>query len=213
MTKELIERLYASDVASALTNEAARAIEALQARVAELETACDLARTAANFLSAERDIIAAELAAALAQEPAELSLNIIRKWPDGFQKRLDHVWKDVDGFIPNVKLYDLQRTLAEFGFTMKVYEQAAQPAQVPAWQDISTAPKDGSTVLLYGQWAGEINGVNTTASIDLGRWSNGTSDFPGTDWWQLITGDAYACWMIASHWMPLPELPAAPEVK
>ncbi len=97
MTKELIERLYASDVASALTNEAARAIEALQARVAdqsaqltrhtnlidqlqeercklaarvaELETACDLARTAANFLSAERDIIAAELAAARAQEP------------------------------------------------------------------------------------------------------------------------------------------------
>ena len=41
----------------------------LAARVAELETACDLARTAANFLSAERDIIAAELAAALAQEP------------------------------------------------------------------------------------------------------------------------------------------------
>ena len=35
MTKELIERLYASDVASALTNEAARAIEALQARVAD----------------------------------------------------------------------------------------------------------------------------------------------------------------------------------
>lgn len=97
----------------------------LAARVAELETACDLARTAANFLSAERDIIAAELAAALAQVPAELSLNIIRKWPDGFQKRLDHVWKDVDGFIPNVKLYDLQRTLAEFGFAMKVYEQAA----------------------------------------------------------------------------------------
>jgi len=64
-------------------------------------------------------------AAQPAQVPAELSLNIIRKWPDGFQKRLDHVWKDVDGFIPNVKLYDLQRTLAEFGFTMKVYEQAA----------------------------------------------------------------------------------------
>jgi len=254
-----------------------------------------------DFCTKLEGILAEHSIAQPAQVPAELSLNIIRKWPDGFQKRLDHVWKDVDGFIPNVKLYDLQRTLAEFGFTMKVYEQAAQPAQVPAleqvlldtallikqqpelrttfiemwnsrefwnaqpdtsaktwceyvagmigcylgepvdsdkckaiaaiierrlwalpiqvpaqvpaWQDISTAPKDGSTVLLYGQWAGEINGVNTTASIDLGRWSNGTSDFPGTDWWQLITGDAYACWMKASHWMPLPELPAAPEVK
>lgn len=45
------------------------AVKKMAARVAELETACDLARTAANFLSAERDKLAAELAAARAQEP------------------------------------------------------------------------------------------------------------------------------------------------
>lgn len=44
MTKELIERLYSSDAASALTNEAARTIEALHARVAELEKANSLVR-------------------------------------------------------------------------------------------------------------------------------------------------------------------------
>ena len=34
---ELTERLWASDVASALTNEAARALEAQEAKIAELE--------------------------------------------------------------------------------------------------------------------------------------------------------------------------------
>ncbi len=59
----------------------------------------------------------------------EIPLNIIRYWPDGFQDRLEHVWKDLIGFIPNYKLYDLQRVLAEFGFTMKVYEgDAPQPS-------------------------------------------------------------------------------------
>lgn len=66
------------------------------------------------------------------QEPVanELKLHIIRKWPEGFQDRLQHVWLDVVSFIPDVKLYDLQRVLAEFGFTMKVYE-GNPPASKP----------------------------------------------------------------------------------
>lgn len=60
--------------------------------------------------------------------PREIELNIIRFWPDGMAERLEHVWKDVIGFIPNYKLHDLQRALAEFGFTMKVYEQAPETA-------------------------------------------------------------------------------------
>ncbi len=76
------------------------------------------------------------------QEP--VALNIIRKWPDGFADRLQHVWLDVVSFIPNVKLYDLQRVLAEFGFTMKVYEgtPTAHPSykeqcQAEGWQAVS----------------------------------------------------------------------------
>lgn len=53
-----------------------------------------------------------------------IPLNIIRKWPEGFQDRLQHVWLDVVSFIPDVKLYDLQLVLAEFGFRMEVYEVA-----------------------------------------------------------------------------------------
>ena len=57
------------------------------------------------------------------RERDDIPLNVIRNWPDGFQERLQRVWLDVVSFIPNVKLYDLQRTLAEFGFEMKVYEK------------------------------------------------------------------------------------------
>ncbi len=59
---------------------------------------------------------------AVAAQGNEVPVSVIRKWPDGFSDRLEHVWKDLIGFIPTYKLYDLQRVLAEFGFAMKVYE-------------------------------------------------------------------------------------------
>ncbi len=71
--------------------------------------------TAGMALDATSDLPKARL------KPIEL--NIIREWPDGFSRRLAHVWKDVDGMIPNVRLYDLQRALAEFGFTMTISEK------------------------------------------------------------------------------------------
>lgn len=68
--------------------------------------------------------------------PDGIPLNIIRKWPDGFNDRLQHVWLDVVSLIPSVKLYDLQRVLAEFGLRMEVYEDApaAPAAPQPAQQ-------------------------------------------------------------------------------
>ena len=69
MTKELIERLYASDVASALTNEAARAIEALQARVAELEKVVTTLKGDLTQRTADLMLITAELVAIKDQEP------------------------------------------------------------------------------------------------------------------------------------------------
>lgn len=59
----------------------------------------------------------------LADDYDEIRLNIIRNWEDGFAERLECVWKDVIGLTPNYKLYDLQRTLAEFGLIMVVYEK------------------------------------------------------------------------------------------
>ena len=83
----------------------------------------------------------------------EVDLNVIRKWPEGFEARLQHVWLDVVSFIPNVKLWDLQRTLAEFGYTMKVYEPSAllsasptTPAQ-PVNQVLLKAAREAATSL------------------------------------------------------------------
>ena len=58
-----------------------------------------------------------------------MALNLIPKWPEGFQDRIEHVWRDLIGFTPNYKLYDLQQMLAKFGFTMVVYEGAASGAE------------------------------------------------------------------------------------
>ena len=88
-----------------------------------------------------------------------------------------------------------------------------KPAQLaqPGWLPIESAPKDGTVVLLFGEWAGEIHGPNKTASIDVGFWQGGEGDYPGNDWWATTTGDAYACWVRATHWMPLPAAPSTKE--
>jgi hypothetical protein len=75
------------------------------------------------------------------------------------------------------------------------------------WQPIETAPKDGTAVLLFGQWAGEIAGIDPGGpDIYVGRWS-GRGDYEGF-LWALEGTDAYAAWCKPSHWIPLPLPPA-----
>jgi hypothetical protein len=104
---------------------------ALEAQKAELVSECDspplcraLGHCAGQY--GDKKICAAQPQAQKAAAPdvagSEVPLNIIRFWPDGFQDRLEQVWLDLVGFIPNYKLHDLQKVMAEFGFTMKVYE-------------------------------------------------------------------------------------------
>jgi hypothetical protein len=83
-----------------------------------------------------------------------------------------------------------------------------------SWRPIESAPKDGSVVLLWlKEWAGEINGVYPAKQADdavaVGWWRDGSSDYPGADWWELAGGDAYATWGRPSHWQPLPAPPHA----
>jgi hypothetical protein len=78
-------------------------------------------------------------------------------------------------------------------------EQQAQ------WQPIETAPKDGTNVLLFGLWAGEIHGVHDCPSMEIGYFSDG-SDYEGFDW-VATGGDYYCTWGKPTHWMPLPDAP------
>ncbi|MGG7581713.1 hypothetical protein [Rhizobium sp. Nf11,1] len=70
----------------------------------------------------------------------------------------------------------------------KALATRAQPAEVSPWRDISTAPKDGTEVLL-----GHPDG-----SIQIGRWN-------GSDGWDDGNFDDHFRW--PTHWMPLPATP------
>lgn len=73
------------------------------------------------------------------------------------------------------------------------------------WQPIETAPKDGTEVLVYGQWAGEIGGKG-----DFGMFA-ATYGGPGREYpaheWDVVGVDGYSAWVRATHWMPLPAPP------
>ncbi|MBP7622410.1 MAG: hypothetical protein KA763_00450 [Xanthomonadales bacterium] len=79
-----------------------------------------------------------------AERMNEINLAVIRQWPDGFQSRLYHVWDDVRGMIPNIRLYDIQRVLSEFGFTMVVYDTngAAERGVSDGWVMVPVIPTD-----------------------------------------------------------------------
>jgi hypothetical protein len=68
------------------------------------------------------------------------------------------------------------------------------------WQPIETAPKDGSSFLVFGIPVGEIHDDLTKEPvIGVGEWSYGKIDCPHAD--------AYCVFWRATHWMPLPNPP------
>lgn len=77
------------------------------------------------------------------------------------------------------------------------------------WQPIETAPKDGTSVLLWGLWAGEISGIGKVPGMGIGYYS-GSGDYASQGFlWVDVGGDAYAVWGNPTHWMPLPDAPSA----
>lgn len=85
-----------------------------------------------------------------------------------------------------------------------------QVEDLTTWRPIATAPKDGTEILGFGHWAGEIHGPDPRCPPcrAIISWSGGRSDHPGYDW-DVLGGDAYGCWLKATHWMPLTEPPKA----
>ena len=70
------------------------------------------------------------------------------------------------------------------------------------WQPIEAAPKDGTKILSYGP------------NVITGR----SGEFAVIAWcarddqWFLCDGDEAPEWLGVTHWMPLPEPPAAPSI-
>lgn len=71
------------------------------------------------------------------------------------------------------------------------------------WQEIDTAPKNGSRVILYMEEHSDEGDPRQVAcwlpSTDAFAWAG--------DAWYTDTGEA---WTAPTHWMPLPEPPPKP---
>ena len=95
-----------------------------------------------------------------------------------------------------------QQALVDFA---RAIEAAATERATPQWQDIATAPRDGTKVLLRGLWAGEVSDIAEMESMEIGFYCKG-GDYPGFDWC-ATGGDMYRVWCKPTHWMPLPSPP------
>jgi hypothetical protein len=68
------------------------------------------------------------------------------------------------------------------------------------WQSIETAPKDGTSVLVYGFWEGELHGQDDERDVWKAHFV--------LDEWFVDGGEFYSQHVIdPTHWMPLPEEP------
>lgn len=87
----------------------------------------------------------------------------------------------------------------------------SMPAPAQAWRDISTAPRDGTRVLLWrgqppiGMWA-EM--VVAEYHDDMWRWPDDDTPTTHGEWTEDALWDGYQCNEF-THWMPLPATPAA----
>ena len=75
------------------------------------------------------------------------------------------------------------------------------------WQPIETAPKDGTLIMGWGVWAGEVNGPDDKLCQLVISWKfDGRTDYAGFNW-QVEGTDGYAAWMKPTHWKPLSKPP------
>ena len=74
-----------------------------------------------------------------------------------------------------------------------------------AWQDISTAPKDGRLIIAYQPGGTFHNGITYPATVGIASWREPDGMNPGM-WCGPYNPRDYP-----THWMPLPSPPEAGE--
>ena len=209
--KELIKRLRLGASISrdrkmnedyaAVADEAADAIEALQARVTDLEERldCDRATRAASTASterymAERDAALAKLEALEKQEP-------FAYYNEGIEY---HTRGKIDFHKePTVNLETRWWTEDKPLYASPV-PVLAQPEPVEqCWRPIETAPKDGEEIL------GMYMHIDTQIVHSI-FWLDGEYGIKDGGWWTYEYSEVSRLnldgWMTPTHWMPLPEL-------
>ncbi|MEK1908196.1 MAG: hypothetical protein AAAB13_20680 [Pseudomonas sp.] len=114
---------------------------------------------------------------------------VIRKTIEALRYGIKH------NFIPNI-----------FGGAAMTTTTTPSSEGGDGWQDIASAPKDGTIILCYGDVAGEFNGIYAAKMIfPCQFW--GKSDYSGFEWIVPET-DYAAMWMNPSHWQFLQKPPS-----
>ena len=68
------------------------------------------------------------------------------------------------------------------------------------WQPIITAPRDGTEIILFGEWSGEISGIDHSKSIYIASYEDND--------WVIKGGDYYRSFVVnPTHWTFLPRQP------
>lgn len=75
------------------------------------------------------------------------------------------------------------------------------------WRDISTAPRDGTELIVFGRdryvmMHGHVGG-------DITAVATYQEDADGFHYdWRILGADKHEVWVLATHWQPKPEGPA-----
>lgn len=89
--------------------------------------------------------------------------------------------------------------------TTRLFAKAAEALRAPAWQDISTAPKDGTE---FDIWCVKREGyTNYPARIANCRHNEGVLEYLHSHGWFALKGAWEGREVIITHWMPRPEPP------
>ena len=110
-----------------------------------------------------------------------------------------------------------QMAFAPILFALQDALAAAPASPLPGggWQDISTAPKDGTEILIYrdgwqeaprAKWGDHDGEDDQGNSIVFGGW------FMASEWFTYGCEDGFLGWnddsnVMPTHWMPLPAAP------
>ena len=73
------------------------------------------------------------------------------------------------------------------------------------WQPIKTAPKDGTEILLFGKYEGEIH--LSDEGVIIGRFNVYAYPEDSPDVWIGARSDYYEVDIAPTHWAPLPSPP------
>ena len=67
---------------------------------------------------------------------------------------------------------------------------------------IETAPKDGTEIIVYGKWSGEVYGDHEGNHFGVATFLNGR--------WDLTLAECYSVECNPTHWVSLPPPPVQP---